>query len=625
MAFQTGFFFGPSTSTVIDVVLGGAAWDLEQSTVLSWAIADGLNGETFPDRAFAIDYFGDALAAFEPFIDVTFNYIGAFDDPIAAGAAGSDITYTLESDAFSDTLAFAYYPAEPGTPFELYAAEPGDVFLNLEHPTIADSSFRPGSEGYLTVLHEIGHALGLKHPFETAFGFPAFADANLDNLLETDWISIMSYSDQFELQEEKWDPATPMLLDILALQYMYGPNPTINAGDTVHRLENQEYYYAIADASGTDTIDMSAMSEAWQVILPDGQPSTEVDTQVGFATKLSEYRDALTDIVPTEFVWLTGEIENAIGSQFGDGLIGNDAVNRLEGGRGNDSFKGGGGNDVILGGAGNDTSQYDAPQSAHTVSLRADGITVTDRTATGAGQDTLSEIEFLEFGSGDDRSVFNLSQFGGTAGLTEAELSAFIELYIAYFDRAPDAVGLGFWGTSFADGTTLSDMARLFMTQDETREAYPADINNAAFATVVYDNVLGRTPDQAGFDFWVSALDRGSVTRDQFILEVLNGTKATAGPDASQEFIVQQQADRDYLSAKTEIGATFAVHRGMSDVANAREVMSLFDGSQASLDAAAAAIDQFHAAALDAENGEFLLQIIGVMDPALASDDLGIA
>ena len=74
------------------------------------------------------------------------------------------------------------------------------------------------------------------------------------------------------------------------------------------------------------------------------------------------------------------------------------------------------------------------------------------------------------------------------------------------------------------------------------------------------------------------------------------------------------QSSPSSCSAKTDIGALYAVHRGMSDVDNAIAVMSEFDGSAASLNAAVSAVDQFYSAAVDAESGEFLMPLVGVLD-----------
>jgi hypothetical protein len=189
--------------------------------------------------------------------------------------------------------------------------------------------------------------------------------------------------------------------------------------------------------------------------------------------------------------------------------------------------------------------------------------------------------------------------------LSGSDLEALIELYIAYFNRAPDAIGLNFWGTAFSNGTTLGEMATLFIDQDETRETYPADTSNTDFVTAVYDNVLGRIPDQAGFDFWVDMLNRSeetSITRDQFILEVLRG-------------VAEGSSDREYLDNKVDVGAYFGIHRGRSNEDNASLAMALYDGSQSGIDQAISAIDEFYQNILgENSSDDFIWQIVGVMD-----------
>ncbi|WP_386332479.1 hypothetical protein [Sulfitobacter sediminilitoris] len=63
-----------------------------------------------------------------------------------------------------------------------------------------------------------------------------------------------------------------------------------------------------------------------------------------------------------------------------------------------------------------------------------------------------------------------------------------------------------------------------------------------------------------------------------------------------------------------DIGAYFAVHKGMSDVDNASAAMALFDGTQASINQAMSEIDNCYEQALDTTNGEFLMQVVGVLD-----------
>ena len=296
-----------------------------------------------------------------------------------------------------------------------------------------------------------------------------------------------------------------------------------------------------------------------------------------------------------------------------DSLVGTDGADTLSGEQGNDTIDGGSGNDVIDGGAGIDTAVFDGQQNSHTVTITPTGTTVEDRREGGAGTDNLTDIELISFGEPSSGEAFDIQQFGGAAQLTTEELEAIIELYIAYFNRAPDAVGLNFWATAFANGTSLDQMAELFAPQPETIAAYPPGTSTLDFATTVYNNVLGRTPDDDGLAFWVGALDSGGVTRDSFIREVIKGAKAPIPPDVDEDFIAQQEADRAYLETKTDIGAYFAVHLGMSDRDNAITVMDLFDGFAVTEIDARNQADAFYQEALDPVTGEFLLPLVGVL------------
>lgn len=266
--------------------------------------------------------------------------------------------------------------------------------------------------------------------------------------------------------------------------------------------------------------------------------------------------------------------------------------------------------------AGTDTAVLAGEQSDYTVALGPDGVTVTDRSANGVGTVELTNFEFLDFGTELDifGGPMDLAAFGGYTSLSAEDFGGFIELYIAYFNRAPDAIGLSFWGTAYANGMSLSEISGEFSDQPETLETYPADTTNLRFAADVYENVLGRLPDIEGLRFWTDALNDGSVSRGEFIYEVLQGVKAPAPADATQEFLDQKQADQAFLEAKTDIGTLFAVERGMSNVDDAAMVMAMFDGSAGSFDDAIEAVNTLYGAAQDPVNGEFLMPLVGVSD-----------
>ena len=325
---------------------------------------------------------------------------------------------------------------------------------------------------------------------------------------------------------------------------------------------------------------------------------------------------------PTFVVNLEGNVD---GSDEGDWFYLNDLANIFNGGLGqdilfgfggDDRFTGGADDDTLFGGDGTgDTAVYSGPQARYTIQIERDGVTVTDRSGA-EGTDALSEIEFLSFGDAVD---FNLANQVGIASLSAAEIETIVELYIAYFNRAPDAEGLNFWGSAYANGVSLEQIATLILGDTETQQTYPDTLSTLDFVTQVYNNILGRTPDQGGLEFWANVLDSGGRTRDNFILSVLQGAKADPDSSASQEFIDLQLGDRAYLSDKTDIGTYFAVIRGLSDVTEADAVMDLFvRGDQSSINAAFEATNAIYNAALAADGGDFLIQLVGVVDDPFA-------
>lgn len=182
-----------------------------------------------------------------------------------------------------------------------------------------------------------------------------------------------------------------------------------------------------------------------------------------------------------------------VGSAGDDMLFGDFQDNVIRGGAGDDVLEGGAGNDLLDGEDGLDTALYAGAAANFEVRLHDGVISVTDTTGA-EGVDRLENIERIRFA--DSALAFDLD---GNAGMA-------FRIYQAAFDRAPDAGGLGFWLGQMDGGVSLQQLAVQFIASKEFADLYGADLTAAGFITELYDNVLGRAPDQGGFAHWTGVL-----------------------------------------------------------------------------------------------------------------------
>ena len=242
----------------------------------------------------------------------------------------------------------------------------------------------------------------------------------------------------------------------------------------------------------------------------------------------------LGDAVGDSFVG----IENITGGQFGDIIAGDALANLLVGGLGSDWLLGDAGADNLQGDAGNDT--LDGGTGADTA-LYIDGVAatinlnLTTAQATGYGTDTLISIENLSTGSGNDRLSGNslanrLSSGTGNDTLDGGVVDDFylstdpngstgqiFRLYQGVLDRNPDKTGFENWINWKESGQkNLLEVTSSFIGSVEFQNHY-GSTTNAKFVTLLYSNVLDRSPDPTGLQTWVGALDTGTKTREQVV------------------------------------------------------------------------------------------------------------
>jgi serralysin len=228
-------------------------------------------------------------------------------------------------------------------------SEAGDLWLNLGGG-IANDAITVGSWTFQTILHELGHVIGLSHPgdYNAVPGVALSYANNAQFIQDSNQYSAMSY---FDTTFGK--VSTPLLFDIYETQKIYGANLTTrtndsiygfgtNAGDVFDFSINTRPLLCLWDAGGKDTLNCSGFSQNQTIDLIQAAYSN-----IG----------GLTHNVS---IALGTVIENAGGGSGNDLIIGNKSANNLLGGRGNDCLLGGLGKDSLTGGAGKDMFDFNA-------------------------------------------------------------------------------------------------------------------------------------------------------------------------------------------------------------------------------------------------------------------------
>lgn len=403
---------GATGNSYIDALIQGSRWigaitysfpDSRTDYEASYPEADAAG---FGQVSFAhMQAARSVLEGFSPYTGgprMSLTAVEGFTNAVLSDAGSNTADIRIAKSSYAGPTAYAYYPA----PNNGYFA--GDVWFGTSY---GYSNARLGNYEYLTMMHELGHSLGLKHAHE-AGGVANMAMPSDRDSLE---FTVMSYRSYIGgpatgyTNETYGFPQTWMMYDIAALQHLYGANFSTNSGDTVYSWSPttgetfvngvgqgapgggtggpaNKIFLTIWDGGGADTYDFSNYSTNLSVDLRPGQWSATSQDQRAYLgsgqyANGNVYNALQYNGAPRSL------IENARGGSGHDIIIGNAANNVLTGN---------GGNDWLDGSLGIDTAVFNFNFSSATVGYGHAGHLVSGP----EGQDTLRWIEHLSFSDG---------------------------------------------------------------------------------------------------------------------------------------------------------------------------------------------------------------------------------
>jgi serralysin len=516
---------GRTGNVLVDSLLWGQAWGSSHPTgnlsIPVW-IYRSATSQPSPAQAAAIT---SVAAAFDKVISASL--------PVVFSASKQGIAFTFASAAKSiDAWTM---------PMQTIAGYTNaTVVINRAGAAGDTKNLTPGSKAYAVYLHEFAHALGLAHPHDDggAAGTPSLlmpgvtsptslGQFNLNQAVFT----IMSYNDGWRTGPLGVSPSadyghamTPMALDLLALQHLYGADMTVATGNDTYRLPQFNQigtgYACIWDAGGIDTI-LGAASLSNVIDLEAATGRVEAGGG-GIVSHAQGIHGGFTIAAGVT-------IENATGGSASDTLNGNAASNVLSGGAGNDVLMGRGGADRLIGGVGSDRFVFTALSDSTTAARD----TITDFSAL------VDTLDFSMIDAITATAALDAFSFVGNAAFTAAGQIRF------YREGTNTIVALNVNSDLAADAAlVLNGVVNLTSRDFGITQAVvnpiapPSVISSTTLGTNGRDNLVGTSGADLIKGYGGQDTLTGGQGADQFVFEALaDSSRFSASADLITDFI----------------------------------------------------------------------------------------
>ncbi|HEX8444080.1 MAG TPA: M10 family metallopeptidase C-terminal domain-containing protein [Allosphingosinicella sp.] len=504
----------------VDATLIGSKWGTQDLTFSFPTSGTNYNGAGYDSNGVSLYHLDlgtqQQIAARAGFAQISAYTNLNFTEIVETDTVHANIRISQSADNDVPS-AYGGFPSDTrGVAGDIWFGRTNQPYYDLQHQ---------GTWGFSTMLHEIGHTMGLKHGHQDytnsdlSFFFgtsPRFGSQSLTADRDGQAWSLMTYTpapftNSGFAGEKSNQPQTFMQYDIAALQYMYGADYTTNAGDSVYTFSQttgemfinnvgqgapsgNKILLTIWDGGGNDTIDGSNYAGGVTIDLRPGEFST-VD-QAQLANHLAAQN--LTALAP-------GNIAMSL-------LHNNDARSLIEnakGGVGNDIFVGNTANNVLDGGAGSDTVIFTNPTGVN-VTLNDTGADVI--VEHDGEKDTLRSIENIGGTSGNDSITGNSQDNVLTGGSGGADT-------LSGGGGNDSLLGGGFTTTTTFSAPSQADIIKpqavnngSIATAVATAGAYDVDANpNIADSTSIAHATINATATGGSLEYYRIDVAAGAV------------------------------------------------------------------------------------------------------------------
>ncbi len=396
-----GLYGGPFDSSGLDPNVRSLLMDYRWTTEYGGSVAatratfsfptsaqDYLVVEGYP-RVWQVSEFAPMNQYEQEATRIAFNLVTSYTqlkfEEVASGLA-SNATFRQARDI---SLSVSNFPPNDGSYSKSDSRSAGDTFIGKDNGWIVPASPGEvpvfiGTDQFTTIMHELGHAFGLKHGHDASFNGKLSADRD-----DVEF-SIMTYAAYIGADVEGAIAAhvgssaqSYMMYDIAALQAYYGANLDAVGTTRTYTWDNSTGQQYINDQKAANT-GTTATGKIFSTVWTEGALTTydlsnfdgdQVD-DLRAGQWLNFSKAQIADLNPQaapgadaygnlangnvyNTLLYNGDtrslISNLITGAGNDRIIGNELNNVIVANDGNDTINGVGGIDVLYGGAGDDT------------------------------------------------------------------------------------------------------------------------------------------------------------------------------------------------------------------------------------------------------------------------------